>query len=758
MMRKPSSTLLLTLMLTLGACGDTAFKDSDGDGLSDEQELKLGTLPGNPDTDGDGILDGDDEFPTQKSNGLEVNVDVSASAAEPNEGTWSAEITVEVYDEKEEPLAASVSATSDLGQFDSNPFSSEETGHYRSTLSSNEDGIAEVHITVKVDDEGSYNEKLLVYFLDDIPQPGINPPPYDGLGGINGNLRVFVVDGDTAGDSKNSPLPVADVYLQVQSFDDEELVWEGYSDGTGIVDFAADELRGSMNITAAKSGYQAFTLVGVSAAHVCIPLTLLDPLPGEVEEQRGSVYGSVVGFDGEFGVTPFENTSYLSGAGNWSMGIVQTSLRNVPLSSLSMSSVLAFPPGFTDCEKSLTDCIPPNMVIYDQDSPEMAEFRLENLVPGEILVVVLAGRGHDVLDAIQNPYALQFHPSAMGMAKVTVKAGEEVQVDLPLTLDFAKQKEQDIGVFQVNMGDFPPDPLTGKPFANGLLFPVIRLEPYGYIWVDVNGTYNFPDFQNPMEVVFPDPQHPLFADLDPFFLTVGLAGRHAFLGADPPGFSTMIIRDQDPAEPLDMNSYDRWLHYPLGKLPAPPDPTPPKKCAEGTVAEPPGACVQADVSPEEYQHYIPLDRVGGTLGADRKIEWEQVSQPKFANLYRVRIGYLVSAPKSIFPGYSIGGPDAYGLWNIITPGEVTSFKLPVLPEELYGKEGLLRNPSPNLDDEDAPQRYAKDTLEVEFNAYHMGELKPFTYNNNFVVEDINLNSNNVSLDSYPFKYMQYPNR
>lgn len=33
-------------------------KDSDGDGLSDEDEAKLGTDPKNPDTDGDGLLDG----------------------------------------------------------------------------------------------------------------------------------------------------------------------------------------------------------------------------------------------------------------------------------------------------------------------------------------------------------------------------------------------------------------------------------------------------------------------------------------------------------------------------------------------------------------------------------------------------------------------------------------------------------------------------------------------------------------------------
>ena len=32
--------------------------DSDGDGLSDAEEVVLGTDPGNPDTDGDGVGDG----------------------------------------------------------------------------------------------------------------------------------------------------------------------------------------------------------------------------------------------------------------------------------------------------------------------------------------------------------------------------------------------------------------------------------------------------------------------------------------------------------------------------------------------------------------------------------------------------------------------------------------------------------------------------------------------------------------------------
>jgi hypothetical protein len=45
-------------------------KDSDGDGLTDEEELALGYDPFNPDTDGDGILDGEDLTPLCNENGV----------------------------------------------------------------------------------------------------------------------------------------------------------------------------------------------------------------------------------------------------------------------------------------------------------------------------------------------------------------------------------------------------------------------------------------------------------------------------------------------------------------------------------------------------------------------------------------------------------------------------------------------------------------------------------------------------------------
>ena len=48
--------------------------DSDGDGLTDEEELRIGTDPHNPDTDGDGLLDGE-EVHNYKTNPLDPDTD-----------------------------------------------------------------------------------------------------------------------------------------------------------------------------------------------------------------------------------------------------------------------------------------------------------------------------------------------------------------------------------------------------------------------------------------------------------------------------------------------------------------------------------------------------------------------------------------------------------------------------------------------------------------------------------------------------------
>lgn len=56
---------------------DPAEADQDGDGLTDLQECQMGTDPTNPDTDGDGLPDGADPFPTFPAKVLRVKWDAT---------------------------------------------------------------------------------------------------------------------------------------------------------------------------------------------------------------------------------------------------------------------------------------------------------------------------------------------------------------------------------------------------------------------------------------------------------------------------------------------------------------------------------------------------------------------------------------------------------------------------------------------------------------------------------------------------------
>ena len=54
---------------------DPLDPDSDDDGLSDGEENTLGTDPNNPDTDGDGIPDNEDDFPLDASETTDTDGD-----------------------------------------------------------------------------------------------------------------------------------------------------------------------------------------------------------------------------------------------------------------------------------------------------------------------------------------------------------------------------------------------------------------------------------------------------------------------------------------------------------------------------------------------------------------------------------------------------------------------------------------------------------------------------------------------------------
>lgn len=723
--------------------------DRDGDGLSDRQEARFGTDPDNPDTDGDGIPDGEDPDPLDAGNGGDVIILVTHDVPQLNSHGWFTTIRATFWRKGgEQVLLEEVTFSSTYGTLGS-PVVHDDLS-LRAELTAKEPGIAVVTVTGK-DPRGSRKSRTIrVYFEESaLPWPGINPPPYQGMGGIDGQLRVYTVDGDSIADPNVAPQAALDTWVWVQLAYDPTKTWEAWSDASGVVSFTDPDLVGPVNVTAAREGCRVFSVLWVNAAHIALPLFPLDPVPGQDDQSVGVLEGQVLGFDGEFGVTPFEPSV---GWEKFSIGIVQRGLKNVPLVSMSLGSVLSYS-SEAEVGSSIWDLIPPNMVLYQEGAPNAARYRLNDLTPGIHLVYVFAGDATHVMETLQDPYALRFTPRAMGFAVAEVTAGKTTQADIRLEIDLVEQRKANINRFSVHMGSFPEDPYTNAPYHNGLLMPVVDMGRFGYIFVDVNGAYNRPGFANPIEVLFPDPQHPVILALgvDPYFMTVAVAGRRSFLGADPPGISTAIRRPQTPEEDIHVDSDYHWLLPPQGRLPAPPSSLPVSTCKERPeLKSTPGMCVDLDAGQAIPDHYIPLDRVGGTL-EDGVIAFEPVTRPWAADLYAVRLGYLTSAPRNpTLSGYSVGGPSSHKLWEILCPGHVTTFQLPTLPSSLFGGK-LLRNPASNLDDPKAPHRYGPNTLEVEFNAYLMGENRPFNYHDGFRFEDMNLDSLNVSQESYPIR-------
>lgn len=740
--------LWLFQSLALAACDEGRQGDRDGDGLGDQQEALFGTDPDNPDTDADGLLDGEDPDPLHAPLDQSLSISVKTSRAQNLDEQWSTTLTLTFWGgdgDKASPPVLLLSTT--LGELTG--VQEQPDGSFKSTLTSANPGIAQVTIQAGMSQDTVQTRTVRVYLMESVlPRPGINPAPYAGTGGVDGQLTVYVLKGESLTDPESVPEGARDTWVQVALSYAPEKTWTAWSDETGIVEFNDPELVGPVNITAAREGCKVVTVLAVNAGHVSLSMRPFDPIPGAEQATTGTIRGRVVGFDGEFGVTPFEPSV---GWQKFSIGIVQRGLTNVELVSMSMGSVLSYSHN-ADTGASLWDLIPPNMVLYQDDSPEAAEYQLNDIEPGTHLVYVFAGSATQVMETLKDPYALQFHPTAMGFTVVDVGPGETVEADIRLEVDLSQQRVSGTGVYDVNLGSHPEDPMTLEPFPNGLLMSVIDMGRYGYIFADVNGVCNLPGFENPIEIVYPDPEHPVLKDLGvtPYRMTVGLAGRKSFLGADPPGISTVIRRDQEGTSVIDMDKDYYWLRPPVGLSPTPPDESPVVSCLEyPELKSTPGMCVTLDASESLPTHYIPLDRVGGTL-QNRTLSWAPVSRPRNADLYAVRLGYLVSAPRNpTATGFSIGGPSSHKLWEVIAPSHVTQVTLPALPGTLFGGE-LLHNPAANLQDALSPHRYGPKTLEVEFTAYLMGEVEPFVYNDDFSFDEMNLNSLSVSQDSYPF--------
>ncbi len=71
--------------------GSDADLDQDGDGLTNLQEQQSGTLPDNPDSDGDGVNDGVDYYPTDPNRSQNPYVKLDATGNDlPDDATaWT---------------------------------------------------------------------------------------------------------------------------------------------------------------------------------------------------------------------------------------------------------------------------------------------------------------------------------------------------------------------------------------------------------------------------------------------------------------------------------------------------------------------------------------------------------------------------------------------------------------------------------------------------------------------------------------------
>ncbi len=710
--------------------------DRDGDGLSDAQEALFGTDPDDPDTDGDGLLDGEDPAPWRATR---RTLTLSAGPVE-DRGTFrAAPLTATLLAPDGAPLPGqAVVFSTDLGLLD--PVVDHDDGTYTTTLRYGAGGRATVSVRHEDPTRGgvAVRATTTVDFpsLFALPQPGVNTGDFVNAGPLAGVLRIFTVVGDSAGLPDRAPVPYGGAFVQVDLPEGGPLRAE--TDVNGLAELVDPRLaQGPVTITVGAPGARLVTLVDVDAATVCVPIEPLAPLgdPQAAAEAFGSITGHLRGFLGEGGLAPFpvENNSLF---GRINLAIVQTGIRNRPLSSVSAGSVLE-PVTVDDPDggAALVDFIPPNMILFNPDAPEEAVFRLVDRRPGRHLVFALAGEAENVPASIQDLYALRFEPRAMAFAWVDVRPGEETTVDLTLDVDLTSPDALKI---PVTLGSLPPDPVTGEALPNALMMPVMDTGGGGFVFVDVNSAFNLPGFENPAHVSFPNPDDPRLValGLDEEPLVVGLAGRASVGGADPPGISTAVTHRRRSVAPVDYAAAAAWPHLPVIDDPAPP---------------PQGS---------------PLDAVGGTL-TGRRIAWHGDGGGQRPDLYVVRINAMMPAPVNpLLPELTIGGPRSFVRWEVYVPRtrcagsgaagldepEACEVVLPSLPADA----GLpaLANPAPTDAAKaagEAHQGYAADVLEVEVNLYALGSERPFDYGADFRFADVNLNASGVSQDSHVFR-------
>lgn len=608
-----------------------------------------------------------------------------------------------------------------LGELE--PATSKDDGTYRVTIcsASNESGVVEASYQNGEDDSEKVSDSIELTFDEPI-EPGVNTTPHVGAGPIAGTLRVYALARLLVG----SPRPFEGAQVLIQKGDQN---WVLHTGPGGYVELSEPGLEGPVDVTVGAQGYRFTTYLGVNAANIAVLMVPLDPVLPRDADLVGSIVGEVKGFLGEGGLPRWPAGTILGQLSDEEsevpVAIVQLAVRDVPLSSMSMGSVL----------ESIQDPvmpIPTNMAICeltdDEDDSCEATFELSNIPAGQYLLFALGGTASYVLAAVENPYSLVFKPMALAISRVRVLPGTRVKQDLLLNIDLRPKQGTTV---KIALDNQPIDWRTGKPLVNRLVMPVMDTGGEGFVFVSIDGSYHTregrPVRVDPVEVRFPDDDHPVIKELGLKLnrLAVGLAGRSAFLGGDPAGISTPVKPGVQTGDFVDFSSSQAWLEVPRITFPAPVD------------------------------NDVPLDTVSKDL-FDGHVEWAPITNPRQPHLQVLRVNYLTAAPSNVLAGEggTLGGPRSHCLWELFVPSDRTSVSLPVFPKEAAIKP-VIANPEPTANNDPSPQRFDSRTIELELNAYILeAGGKPFDYNNNFAYQDVNLQCAVVSQDSTPAKTRQ----
>ena len=712
---------LTALLLCAGCTGETVGIDSDGDGLSDSQELRFCTNPRNPDTDGDTVPDAIDTNPCELPGIILSPKVISIFSGEKN-----ADATIEIGIKNTKNLwmgDVPIKITATAGTL-SEPFE-QGTGLYEVHLTTDTDIVSVISI-VTVDENGEPDDrasesirvelKLKQTQVDppDPPDPqnpvleipGLNPGTYQSAGPMNGELTVMAIDGQTLDWSESTIAPYKNAYVQVDFADGASI--HGWTNETGFVHFTDERLKSPVNITVGAPGARYITWMHADARYVSAGIHSRDITAAEADIKGCEITGTVRGFWGETGLPSFprENSNIFK---TINMAIIQVATRNYPLSSMNTGAIL-LPPDGSSSTASYFD-IPPNLVIANYAHPELSRFKLNQLIPGKYVVFALAGAGGNILAASQNPYELEFVPMVLGMKEVEVKAGDKIDITLDLTVDMRNAQ----GVASdIHFGQLPNDPQTGQPLPMGLVLPLINTGK-GYIFTDVNSAYNREGFRNPLTAMYPNAVHQTLVSLglEAHPMVVGLAGRKAVNGFDRPGISTLIMHPQAQGNALEsvyMNSASQWPALPRFVTPAPPE---------------------SDA----------FDAVGASLNPSRIVAWEV---PADADMTVLRFNYMTPPIHNELLNSDIGASQSHPLWEVYVPAPAQQIVLPTL-DPTAPDYPVLRNYAPTVPG-DAYQ-YGPNTVELEINAYYMGP-RTFNYQADFRIDDINMNAWAVSQDSY----------